>query len=154
MRKALGVTLIELTIVLALIVTLAGLATVSFMRSYEERNLEHVVKELVIYLRYLQFKAIEEGRVHKLKIDSEASSLVSYVQGEKYNDYEELVTPFARRFKKIDHFLVHLNEGSEIYFFPDGLLTTNELSITAENERGATIEIKNRLGAFQVTVNG
>ena len=116
--------------------------------------MEDVVKELVIYLRYLQFKAIEEGRVHKLKIDSEASSLVSYVQGEKYNDYEELVTPFARRFKKIDHFLVHLNEGSEIYFFPDGLLTTNELSITAENERGATIEIKNRLGAFQVTVNG
>lgn len=153
MRNRSGVTLIELILVITLIATLASLATVNFMRSYRERNLQHFVRECASYLRYLQFKSIEEGKTHRLTAD-EQGRLLSFIQGKRPKDYDEITTPFSKRFSRADSFSIRFRRGNEIYFFPDGVLTPNELFVEVDHEPAASIQIKNRLGAFQIKFNG
>jgi len=118
------------------------------------RSSEYFVKELTSYVRFLQFKAIEEGRVHKLKVDQDNHMLVSLVQGDRAKDFYEIKTPFSKRFSNLDRFVVHLNKGNDIYFFPDGSITKNKFIVMHKRRKEATIEIKNRIGALQVTRHG
>ena len=103
MLKKSGVTLIELLMVIAIVVTLAGLVTVNFIRSYQAHNVKYFTNELAAYLRYVQFKAIEEGAVHKLTTDPESGGLESFAQYGKANEFQEITTPFSRRFGKTGH---------------------------------------------------
>lgn len=153
MRKNLGVTLIELILVVALVVVFSGLVTVGFARSFEARNLDHFVKELTAYLRYLQFKAVEEGAIHKLTVNVDSGAIEIFMADRNATDFKEVITPFSGRFKRKDYFSVRLQDGKEVYFFPDGRVTPNKFVVTGDNEKTATVEIKNRIGAFQVTLH-
>ena len=152
--KRRGFTLIELLIVISLIVTLTGLATTGFIQSYRARSVDHFTKELTAYLRYLQFKAIEEGAVHKLILDPETGSLTSFVQDSDGKKFRKISTSFSRRFEKSGIFSTLLDPTSGIYFFPDGNVTKSKLWVMSGSEKKAAVEIKNRIGAFQVTTYG
>src|SRR3989338_10495168 len=109
-HKHSGLTLIELLIVISLVVTLAGLATARFVRSYASRSADHFVKELAAYLRYVQFKAVEEGAVHKLAVDRETGVLASLVQEEKGKGFREITTPFSKRFAQARLFSISFEQ--------------------------------------------
>ena len=145
-----GFTFVELVIVISLIVMITGLATVRFMKSYEGRSSEQLTKELTTYLRYLQFRAIEEGLVHKLESTDDDKGLVAYEQGEKWDKFSEIQTPFSKRLSQFHEFSVDFQNGDVIYFFPDGSMTKNKLWIVRGTEREETLEIKNRIGSFNV----
>lgn len=154
MPKRAGVTLIELILVMALVVTLAGLTTVNFIRSYQSKSFNHFVNEFTSYLRYLQFKAIEEARIVKVAFDAESGLLTCYVKQKKSNEFEETKTPFSNRFQSADEFEIDIQKGDAVYFYPDGTITLNKFVITnTKNEEKATIEVRNRLGTFKVTFN-
>ena len=152
MPKKKGMTLIELVLVMALVVTLASLATVSFVRSYQARSFNHYVNEFASYLRYLQFKAIEEGIVLKLAPDPETETLRCYVKKKKSSEFSESSTSFSKRFESKGDFEVGIRKDREVYFYPDGTITLTKFVITnKKNDEEAVIEVKNRLGAFKVT---
>jgi prepilin-type N-terminal cleavage/methylation domain-containing protein len=150
MRKKNAFTLIELVLVVALISILAGMATIRFAQSFRERSAEHLVKELVFFLRFVQFKAIEEGKTYKLVFESDSGKLRSFVRSPKSTRFEEVSIPMIGRLQEPGHFNFELEQGSELYFFPDGSVTPNQLMILEENQEKASIGIKNRLGLFEV----
>ena len=151
-KKALrGFTLVELIMVVVLVVMLTSLATTRFVQSYQARTADYYVKELVFFLRYVQFKSIEEGVVHKLALDSD--QLRVFVKENETNDFKEVSIPFLNQFEKQAQFTLEFREGNEIYFFPDGSVTPNQFMIMDGVDKKASIEIKNRLGAFQVIQN-
>ena len=152
-RQVMGMTLIELLIVILLVMTLAGLATANFIQSYQARNVEHFAKDLAAYIRYVQFKAIEDGSIHQLKLDSESGLLETFAQEKKDIDFQKVTTPFSKRFQKQDQYTIRFRKGKEIYFYPDGNVTPNQLLLLENEQEKASVEIKNRIGAFKVTVN-
>lgn len=151
-RKRLGFTIVELIVVLTIVAALAGLATTAFITSFQARNTDHFVKELSAYLRFIQSKAIEEGKTHKL-ITEEPGTLSVLIQDEAESNFHPLSNLISRRFEHEKNFTVHLSQGNEIYFFPDGVMTRGKLMISDVKGERATIEIKNRIGSFKVTIN-
>ncbi|OGX06774.1 MAG: hypothetical protein A3G87_04315 [Omnitrophica bacterium RIFCSPLOWO2_12_FULL_50_11] len=149
-----GVTLIELLVTMALVATLAGLATVAFVRSFQARSLDGFVKDLTAYLRYLQFDAIESGAAHKLVLNPESGRLETFVRNENSTQFEPFRSPYSQRFQEAKVFSIDFSRGDEIYFFPDGAVTRNQLFVSRNGTRQATVEIKNRIGAFGVTTHG
>ncbi|MBI4357924.1 MAG: hypothetical protein HY584_01370 [Candidatus Omnitrophica bacterium] len=148
--KTSGLTLIELVTVAALIVILAGLATTRFVESFQARRMDHFVKELVIFLRYVQFKTIEEGTIHKLEIESDSGGIRGFSQDEKPSKFREIRTPFFNRFRNPKPFSIGLDQGDEVYFFPDGRISSNMFLIKSDSQEQASIAVKNRLGVFEV----
>ena len=146
-----GFTFIELIVVVILVSILAGLATTRFVQSFRERRSDYFVKELVAYLRYIQIKAIEEGMTHQLEVDPDSKALKSLSQSSDASEFHEISISMFKRFKKTDPFVVQLEEGNQIYFFPDGNVTPAKLSITEGAEEKASVAIKNRLGVFEVS---
>ena len=146
-------TIVELIVVLTIVATLAGLATTAFITSFEARSTDHFVKELTAYLRFVQSKAIEEGKTHKLVTEEPNGALSVLVQDEAASEFHPLDNLFSKRFENEKRFSVHLAQGNEIYFFPDGMITRNKLMVSDEKGEHATIEIKNRVGAFKVILN-
>src|SRR3989338_1473387 len=111
MDKRKGFTLIELIVVITLVAILSGIATVRFVGSFQGRSLVHFTNELVNFLRYIQFKTIEEGSVHKLEVDSEEGRLTSSAQAEESVLFEEISTPFSSRFGNKLPFTIELEKG-------------------------------------------
>ncbi len=146
-------TLIELIIVLAIVATLAGLATTGFVMSVQARSTDHFVKELTAYLRFIQFKAIEEGKIHKLIAEEPDGTLSVLAEDGTAGEFQPVESLFAKRFGNEKNFSVRFAQGKEIYFLPDGVVTRNKLMISDEQGERAAIEIKNRIGAFKVTIN-
>jgi prepilin-type N-terminal cleavage/methylation domain-containing protein len=149
MRKSRGVTLIELVLVIALVLTLSTLATVNFIKSYQARDFRQFVSELASYLRFVQYKAIEDGLVLKVSIDSDSGRIESLAQGSKPKEFKSFTTPFSKRFESNNQFSVQLDKGRDIFFSPDGSMTINKITVSNERYR-AKIEIRNRLGAFRI----
>ena len=151
MSKRAGFTLIELITVVVLIMTLAGLATTRFVQSYQARSVDHFVKEFVFFLRYIQFKSIEEGAIHKLVLDPDSGELKSFIKLTVAPDnFKETSIPFVNRFQKRARFVLQLKNGNEVYFFPDGGVTPNQFLVMEGMKERASIDIKDRLGFFQV----
>ena len=105
-------------------------------------------------MRYLQFKTIEQGKIHKLKVetDSGAEILKTYVQLGK-NKFEPVEDSFAGRFQTKGAFTIRMEQGNEISFFPDGTVTRNNILIFSKNEPVATIEVQNRIGTLKAELN-
>lgn len=144
-----GFTLIELLVVIALVVVIAGFATVRFVQSFQARGLEQYVKELTSYIRYVQFRAIETGQIYELAAQKEGKGLDTYAQKEP-GKFEEVKTPYTGRFKGEQRIDTKFRKGGEIYFFPDGTVTQDTIEITDSSGKTFSIEIKNKLGAFEV----
>ena len=154
MNKKEAFTLVELVLTVALLSILTGTATAVFIQSFRERSVDYAAKEVTFFLRYVQFKAIEEGRTHKLTFDSVSGEFKSFVEQPKPAGFQEILIPFANRFKNHGPFLFRLEQGNALYFFPDGSVTPNQLIISEENQEKASIGIKNRLGLFEVVRRG
>lgn len=148
-----GFTLIELITVLAIVAVLAGLTTTGFVMSVQARSTDHFVKELTGYLRFIQFKAIEEAKIHKLIIQEPGGTLTVLAESGAAREFQPVDNLFAKRFEREKHFSVRFHQGGEIYFFPDGVVSRNQLVISDETGERAAIEVKNRIGAFKVTIN-
>jgi len=161
--KLRGFTLIELLVVLALVVIVTGLVTVRFVGSVQERSLEQYVREMSAYLRFLQFKAIEDGNVLKIFFNEETKEVESMKlekesqredgRKNKKKEFVPMKTPFSQKANGNKDFGIRLKSGDEIYFFPDGSVTKNTVIISDQVDERATIEIKNRLGLFKVNFN-
>lgn len=148
-----GFTLIELITVLVIVSILAGLATTAFVVSFQARNADHFVKDLTGYLRLIQAKAIEEGKTYQLTTKEPGGTLSVLVQEEPGAEFHVLENLFSKRFEDPGKFSVRFGQGSGIYFFPDGVMSRNKLMASDEKGERAAIEIKNRIGAFKVTLN-
>ncbi|HTL48647.1 MAG TPA: prepilin-type N-terminal cleavage/methylation domain-containing protein [Verrucomicrobiae bacterium] len=144
-----GFTLVEILIVFALVATFAALAVAGFSRFYNERLPRLYVKDLAGYVRYLQFKAIEDGKIYRMTVDNDTGvSTASKPNAKK--DFEPLRDALSRRFQKKGEFAVVLGEGHEVYFFPDGTVTRNAVTVSRNGGEIATLQIKNRLGALEI----
>jgi len=152
MRKAeLGMTFIELLVVMALVIAITGLVTVRFIGSSQAQTEKQWAKSSVMLLRYLQFKSIEEGLIHKIRLDELKQSLKVLVESEEPGEFEEIKTPYSNQWKKTDRYRIRFQKGKEIYFFPDGSMTRNQLMMMEGSHERAAIDIQNRIGSFQVT---
>lgn len=152
-KKNAGFTLIELMITVILVSILTGLATTRFVQSYRARSLDHFVQEFVYFLRYIQFKSIEEGEISKLALDPESSELKSYIKLSDQDYFKEIETPFLNQFQRHSRFHFQFKNQDEIYFFPDGSVTPNQFLIMEGIDEKASIHVKNRLGTFEVVRN-
>lgn len=147
-----GFSLIELLVVIAIIVALTGLATVGFVQSFQSRSIEHFVKGFVSYLRFVQFKSIEEGSIHKLVFSAEDGTVSAFVQEKPGGDFLPLKDLFSKQISWEKRYETRLAQGKELYFFPDGVIDRNKLSIMDQDKEIAVIEIKNRIGTFRITM--
>ncbi len=144
-----GFTLIELIVVIALVAVIAGLATVRFMQSFEARSTDQYVKELTSYLRYVQFRAIEEGQAYRLGVAEEGKGLTTSV-ADSSGKFAETRLPHARKLREDSRMDIRLKKGNGVFFFPDGTVTGNAFEISDSSGRLITVTIKNRLGIFEV----
>lgn len=142
-------TLIELLVVIALIAVITGFVSVRFIQSYGSRQQDGYIKEFVNYLRYVQFKAIEDGLVYKLVLDEDKKSIESLVETER--EFKSVNTPFSKKFSKSGNLSVQFKKGNEIYFFPDGTITKNTVTILDQMNELASVEIQNRVGSFKIS---
>ena len=151
MKNKSGFTLIELIVVMGLVLTIIFMAAPHFVRSYQSRNIDFYLKDLQFFLRYMQFKAIEEGKVQKLVLDPDTGELQGFVKkGRGPEEFEKISVPIGYEVQKHTRFMLQLKNGNQIYFFPDGALTPNRFLIMEGMEERASLNIRNRLGAFQV----
>lgn len=146
-----GMTLIELLIVVALIVTFTGFIAVNFSPFFKSRTPEFVVKELASYMKYLQFKTIEEGKVYKLKIEEDG--LAAFQQNEKH-EFSRVQDSFSKYFGKKGNLTYSMKDGREIYFFPDGTVTQSAISVLENEQPIATLSVTNRIGNIKVESHG
>ena len=148
-----GFTFIELLVVVIVLAALTGLAVTQFRDSYESRSSTLIVKELTSYLRYLQFYAVEKNEVYKLEVNERTETLRAWSQESGSQAFREARTPFRKRFGDLAPFSLSLGTGKALYFFPDGSVTKNKLYLMRDSKKEATIEIRNRLGAFRVVMH-
>lgn len=144
-----GVTLVELLLVLVLILSLGGLATVNFMEFLRQRDPKLFVKDIGAYVRYLQFKSIEEGRVQKLSAGEERGTLQTFAQSED-KKFIPIKDSLSNRFQNQGRYRMEIENGSEIYFFPDGTVTRSEIRIFKGDHKIARLAVSNRLGSLKV----
>jgi prepilin-type N-terminal cleavage/methylation domain-containing protein len=149
-----GMSLIEVVIVASLIAIWAGLATAYFANQFRDRSEEHMIKDLKAGIRYLQFKAIEEGKTYQLKVSGSEAGIESYVQDPWDGTFKRVSHPFLARFEEQGQFRVKFQDGNDMYFFPNGVVTKNHLNVSDGDEKVATIEIQNRIGSMQVVHHG
>lgn len=148
-KNSRGMTLIELLIVLALVVSLAGMATAGFVNFFRDKNPRFFVKEMTSYVRYLQFKAIEEGKIHKLSVEPEDGTLRTYTQTKEMK-FAPVHDSLSKRFEVKSAYELDIQDGKEIYFFPDGTITRNEIHVLSDDHKIASLSVRNRLGALKV----
>ncbi len=146
-------TLIELLIVLALVISLAGMATVGFVHFSRGKDPQLFMKDMAAYVRYLQFKTIEEGTVHKLSVEPEEGTLRTYAQGAE-KKFFQVKDSLSKRFEVKSTYKVEIENGQEIYFFPDGTVTRNEIRVFSGDDKIASLAVSNRLGTLKVEFYG
>lgn len=147
-----GVTLIELVIVVSLIAVFAALVTSGFANFYRGRNPELFVKDFSGYVRYLQFKAVEDGKIYRIAADDENGlRLSSFGQGDR--EFVPAADPMAKRFTAKGNFSIRTERGRDIDFFPDGTVTRSRIEIFEGEKKIADLTLKNRLGTLQVDMH-
>ncbi len=151
-KNSRGMTLIELLLVLALVVSLAGMATVGFVNFMSGQDPKLFVKDMSSYVRYLQFKAIEEGKILKLNIERREGTVQVYAQ-DTQKKFVPIHDSLSKRFESEDRYKAEIENGQEIFFFPDGTVTRAQIRVFDRDRKIASLAVKNRLGGLKVEFN-
>lgn len=146
-------TLIELLIVLAIMIVFMGAASASFTNMLQHRNPELFMKDLAAYVRYLQYKSVETGKIGMLRPASGEGGLETYEQNSR-REFKKISEAAARRFEAEKKFLFRWDQPGEIYFYPDGSVTRGRLSVFAGQDPVAVLVLQNRLGVQKVEMHG
>ncbi|MBI4372431.1 MAG: prepilin-type N-terminal cleavage/methylation domain-containing protein [Candidatus Omnitrophica bacterium] len=149
-----GFTMAELLIVLALVAMMSALVITRFSGSYEARRSEHILKDLTAYLRYLQFKSIEESATYQLDINEKSSAIRVQIKDEELKSFRDVKIPYGESFSDLHPYRLKLSKANEVYFFPDGSVTPNKINLLKGYKEQASVEITNRLGAFKINRYG
>jgi prepilin-type N-terminal cleavage/methylation domain-containing protein len=150
-RPGKGFTIIELVVVVALVAILASLATASFGFHFRSRQPEHYVDYLTHYLRYLQFKAIEDAATHRMSVDDDRQGVVTEREGEVGGQFMEVRHPFSRHLGTGHDFELEMSKGRYVYFYPNGSITPNQLELKRDGMRIALVTVQNRIGVVEVS---
>src|SRR3989344_7693878 len=111
-----GFTLVELMVVIAIIVSVAGAATVSFSQAHQRASLANYLKEMTVYMRYLQYRSIQTGSIDKWERDAENGVKV-WVKKRGSKDFEGWVDSYQKRLFGSGEFSVAL-DVNEPHFLP------------------------------------
>ncbi|MBI4388010.1 MAG: hypothetical protein HY582_03090 [Candidatus Omnitrophica bacterium] len=145
-----GFTLIEQLIVLTLIVAILGFGGVRMMKVYRENNYDLVIKELTTVLRFVQMKAIEDGRIYEISVSENKKKFQMKRETDDGKELEPFRSSWLNGIQVGRAFTLELNRGNQLLFFPDGSTSRNSLALVKEAGERATIELKNRIGRVEV----
>lgn len=141
-----GLTLIELLLVVAIIVVLAGLNLPAFKATYNHLKLENCALNILALSRFAEQKAIVESRIYRLNFDSinKVYWLTILSENPEQEKPQELTGRFGRRFQIPTD--INLAVSLElINFYPSA--ESDNATIALSNEQGARFELT-KSGAF------
>lgn len=150
-RQPVGFTLIEVLVVLTLIVAVVGFGGVRMMQMQQGNQWEHALQDLTTALRYLQLKAIEDGRIYELTINETGRGLSVGKADPSGRHFESVQSGLLRSVRLGQSLGLILERPNGLLFFPDGSTSKNRLILSKTSGERSAIEIKNRIGTVQVS---
>lgn len=146
-----GFTLVEQLIVIALIVAVVGFGAIQMSHTFQSNSSEHAVKDLTSVLRFLQMKAIEEGRIYQLSISEDERSLTVKREEKGQDELMPFKSSLIQSVRFGKSLRLSLERDQNLFFYPDGFSSKNRFVITKSNQDRITLELKNRLGSVEVS---
>lgn len=146
-----GFTLVEQLVVLTLIVVLVGFGAVRMVQTNRQNELEHATRGTEAMLRFLQMKALQDGRIYQLVVQENKKQLIVKRQTEDGRGFEAVKSSLARSFKVGNALSIEGERGGEFLFFPDGSTSKNRLVIRDDANHRVLFRLKNRIGTVEVS---
>lgn len=149
-----GFTLVEQLIVLAIIAAVLGFGGVRMMKVYRENSFDLAVKDLTTVLRFLQVKAISEGKIYELSIAESEKKVIVKREMEEEEELKVVRSSWLNAIQVGRSMKLRLEPGPSLFFYPDGSTSKSKLRITGEHGKESVLELTNRLGAIGVRGEG
>jgi len=150
-KKIRGFTLVEQLVVLTLIVVLVGFGAVRMVQTNRHNELEHATRSTEAILRFLQMKALQDGRVYQLLVHENKRQLILKRQIQDRSEFETVKSSMIRSFKISEPLLIEGERGKEFLFYPDGSTSKNRLIIRDDANLRILFRLKNRIGTVEVS---
>ena len=122
--RASGFTLLELVLVMVIICTVLGMASVSLRGFFASRRTADAAAQIVALTQYARSQAVAEGRTYRFNLD--ASERRYWLTAQVGGAFESIPSEFGRVFLLPENTTVETNatdteeNTSVISFFPDG----------------------------------
>lgn len=155
-RSAAGFTLLELILVMVLICTVLGLASVSLRGFFASRQTKDAAAQIVALTEFARAQAAAEGKMYRLNLDTEASRY--WLTAETGGTFVMPASEFGRVFVLPEGTSASWDAPTGIHdrgwipFYPDG--RTEAAAIRLTGRQGDTVEVTCSSPAerFQVVV--
>lgn len=149
LRKTfLGFTLIELLLVVAILVTLAGLNIPALSKTYNRLKIENCALDILSICRYGRQKAIVESKIHRLNFDLGAKTYWITREADA-GEFERINGRFSQNFKIPADISIDVSP-EKINFYPNGESDAAVLLLTGPNNLRFTLTKSEAFDEFQI----
>ena len=146
-----GFTLIEQLLVMTLIVAVLGFGGLRMMQTYQQNSESHAEKNLSSVLRFLQMKAIEDGRIFELSVSQNGKGIVVKRQSKDGKNFEPLRVSWLGGFQLGRSLHLQMEHDPALFFYPDGSASKNRLALVKTTGERTLVGLKNRIGGVEIT---
>lgn len=153
LRARAGFTLIELILLTVILAVIVAVSTPRFSRSFSSLRLRDASYNLAKLINYVQEKAVIEGSVHKLVLDTEKGRYYVMASDPDNSKKYRLMEGREGRVFKLPEGVKITAKKPEVFFYPDG--HSDKTSVTLSNNRTKTkINIKGNMGYVEFSWDG
>ena len=146
-----GFTLIEQLLVMTLIVAVLGFGGLRMMQIYQQNSESHAEKNVSAALRFLQMRAIEEGRIYELSVSQNGKGIVVKRRSKDGKNFEPLRVSWVRGLQLGRSLNLQMEHDPALFFYPDGSVSKNRLVLVKTTGERTLVGLKNRIGSVEIT---
>ncbi|MFH0965932.1 MAG: GspH/FimT family pseudopilin [Planctomycetota bacterium] len=142
-RGRAGFTLLELVLVMVIICTVLGMASVSLRTFFGSRQTHDAGAQMVALTQFARAQAVAEGRIYRLNLDTQDGKY--WLTAQTGGAFTAPGTEFGRMFLLPERTVARwggrpaTGERDWIAFYPDG--RTEPAAISLTGQQGETVEV-------------